>query len=134
MPGNSASAHAWALLPGQEGDNIVQTKLGNKACLVLDLVVIAVLVAQVVAVLHLGVEVADLLLSVKAGLLLSVKAGLHLGVIAARLHLDLLGGVVEARVFPDDVAEVDLHLVLMVGEVVLSVPEVVICTELKLGG
>ena len=126
MPGNSASAHAWALLPGQEGDNIVQTKLGNKAYVVLDLVVIAVLVAQVVAVLHLGVEVADLLLS--------VKAGLHLGVIAARLPLDLLGGVVEARVFPDDVTEVDLHLVLMVGEVVLSVPEVVICTELKLGG
>ena len=50
MPGNSASAHAWALLPGQEGDNIVQTKLGNKACWVLDLEVIAVLSNAVVAV------------------------------------------------------------------------------------
>ena len=111
--GNSASAQAGALLPEQEGDNIVQTKLGNKACWVLDLVVIAVLSkAVVVAVLHLGVVVADLLLGVIAG-----------------LHLELLG------VVPDDVRVVDLQLLLVdvAGVVVLAIPEVFLIAELKLG-
>ena len=90
------------------------------------LAVIAILgKAIVVAVLHLSVVVADLL---------RVKAGLHLGVMAARLHLELLG-VIEAGV-PDEVevADVDLHLILVVGEVVLSIPEVPISVRLELGG
>ena len=37
LPDDCASAHAWVLQPGQEGDNIVQTKLGNKTCAVLHL-------------------------------------------------------------------------------------------------
>ena len=50
LPDDYASAHAWVLQPGQEGDNIVQTKHGNKTCAVLHLRI-------VVAVNHLSVIV-----------------------------------------------------------------------------
>ena len=95
----------------------VQTKLGNKACRVLDLVVIAILgKAVVVAILHLSV----------------IAVRLHPSILAVGLHLDLLG-VVKAIVLPDDVTEADLHLILA-GEVVLSIPEIFLSIEFKLGG
>ena len=57
LPDDYASAHAWVLQPGQEGDNIVQTKHGNKTCAVLHLrIVVAVNhLSIVVAVNHLSV-------------------------------------------------------------------------------
>ena len=120
LSGISASARAGALLPEQEGDKIVQAKLGNKACCILDLGVIAILgKVVVVAILHLSV----------------IAVRLHLRVLAVELHLEFLG-VVKAGVLPDDVRVVDLQFLLVdvAGEVVLAIPEILLSTEFRLGG
>ena len=99
--------------PAKRAKRYVHNKIGFITCLKHHLAVIAILCkAVVVAVLHLVIGLADLLL---------------LGVEVAVVHLELIGFI------PDD-AEVDLHLILVVGEVVLSVPEVPISVGLKLGG
>jgi len=98
----------------------VQTKLGNKACCILDLGVIAILgKVVVVAILHLSV----------------IAVRLHLRVLAVELHLEFLG-VVKAGVLPDDVRVVDLQFLLVdvAGEVVLAIPEILLSTEFRLGG
>ena len=102
--------------PAKRAKRYVHNKIGFITCLKHHLAVIAILSkAVVVALLHFGIVVAELLL-------LGVEGGRHLVVVVA--------------VVPDDVevAEVNLHLSLMVGEVVLSVPEVPISVGLKLSG
>ena len=102
--------------PAKRAQGFVHNDIGSIACLKLHLVVIAILSKAVVVVV-----------------LLSVVAGLHLSVMAARLHLELLG-IIEAGVLQDEVTEVDLHLILMVREVVLCVPEIFLNTKLELDG
>ena len=88
--------------PSKRAKTFVQSEIGSLACIKLHLVVLAILGKAVVVVV-----------------LLSVIAGLHLSIMAARLHLELLG-VVEAGVLPDEVRVVDLQLLLVdvAGEVV----------------
>ena len=92
--------------PAKGAQRFVQSKIGSLACIKLDLE-LKVVHSIVVEVLHLSILAVDHLVV--------VAAVLHLGIVVAGLYLKLLG------ILGDD------------GRVV-SIPNVVICAKLKLGG